>query len=61
MMLHDAEGGKVREGAGDDDVRLGHRGLRDAEQVQGAEGDVTKPQRQGRHQLETHPDSGGGK
>ena len=59
-MLHDAKGGKVREGAGDDDVRLGHRGLRDAEQVQGAEGDVTKPQRQGGHRLETLPEGSGG-
>ena len=46
-MLHDAEGGEVGEGAGDDDVRLVHRGAGGAEQVQGAEGHLPQPQRQG--------------
>jgi hypothetical protein len=60
-MLHDAEGGEVGEGPGDDDVRLLHRGLRDAEQVQGTDGDVTQPQRQGGRRLEAGLEGSGGK
>ena len=58
-MLHDAEGGKVSKGPGDDDVRLVHRCPRDAEQVQGTDGDVTQPQRQGGRRREAGLEGGG--
>ena len=60
-MLHDAEGGEVGEGPGDDDVRLLHRGPGHAEQVQGAEGHLPQPQRQGGRRGEAGLAGGGGK
>src|SRR5436190_1725913 len=60
-MLHDGQGGKVSEGPGDDDVRLGHRCPGDAEQVQGADGHITQPQRQGGRRGEAGLEGGRGK
>ena len=54
------EGGEVGEGAGDDEVRLGHRGAGGAEQVQRAEGHLPQPQRQGERRAEAGPEGGGG-
>lgn len=45
-VLHDAHAGQVSETLGDDNIVLGHRGLFDAEEVEGADGDSPPPQRQ---------------
>ena len=59
-MLHDAQGGQVREGPGDDDVRLIDRRPGDAEQVQRAERHLPQPQRQRGRRGEPGPQGGGG-
>jgi hypothetical protein len=59
-MLGDGQGGQVGEGAGDDEVRLGHRGAGGAEQIQRAEGQLPQPQRQGERRGEAGLEGGSG-